>query len=260
MVAADGCVGYIGSVKTWTTAAVVLIAAGIVWTAPPADADELYVPVVAQVKGSNGAYWNTELWLSNTSNGPATYSLTFLPSTHNNRELLRGTSPVVSIPPGETVHLDDVAPPSKQGALRILTSGSVVVRCRLFNASASRALGQMIPALHRDDLIPPLSEGHLVPLVRSPRFRTNVGLFNPNLDEIRVHAYLLDGQGRPAGHEEIRLAPGSHRQINDMLLSFRVERGEGYRLVLTGDRDFAAYASMVDNRTGSPSFILPEVH
>lgn len=237
-----------------------MAAAGLVVAALPAAADELFVPVVAQVKGSNGAYWNTELWLSNTSDQPATYALTFLPSTHNNRELLRGQRPVETIPPGETVHLDDVAPPSKHGALRILTSGSVVVRCRLFNASASRALGQMIPALRWDDLVPRHSEGHLVPLVRSSRYRTNVGLFNPNLDEIRVHAFLLDAQGRSIGHDELRLPPGSHRQFNDMLLSFKVERGEGLRLVVTSDYAFAAYASMVDNRTGSPSFILPEVH
>ncbi len=226
----------------------------------PADAEELFVPVVAQVKGSNGAYWNTELWLSNTSDQPATYALTFLPSTHNNRELLRGQSPELTIPPGETVHLDDVAPPSQQGALRIVTGGSVVVRCRLFNASASRSLGQMIPALRRDEMIPHHSEGHLVPLERSSRYRSNVGLFNPNLEGILVHVFLLDAQGRSIGHQEVRLPPGSHRQLNDILLSFRVERGDGLRLVVTSDHEFAAYASMVDNRTGSPSFILPEVH
>ena len=36
-----------------------------VLAASSAWAGELFVPVVAQVEGSDGSYWNTELWLAN---------------------------------------------------------------------------------------------------------------------------------------------------------------------------------------------------
>ncbi len=229
----------------------------MVAAARPAPATERFVPVVAQVQGADGSYWNTELWVTNLSGGVGTYAVTFLPSGEDNtRALLRGGEPV-SLGTGETVHVKDVVPPGKSGALRVVASDGVVVTCRLFNAHGRGSVGQIVPALTTDQMISPGTRAYLVPLVRSAQFRTNVGFFNPGTNPIKIHAQVLNDHGREAGCAEYTLGPGTQSQINDFLLTFKVTQADGYQVVLTSEGRFAAYASMVDARTGAPTLLLP---
>jgi hypothetical protein len=236
-----------------------LLLAVVLALAAPLAADELWVPVVAQVEGAEGSYWNTELWLANLSAGTGTCAVTFLPAGADNTDALMAEATPVNLPPGEITCLKDVVPPRSTGALRVVTSGGVAVRCRLYNAKGRGAVGQIIPALTRGQLVPADARAHLFPLLRSPQARTNVGLFNPNGSPIRVRATVLDPRGQTVGSAEYPLAPGSQTQVNDYLLSFRVERADGYSVVLTAAAPFAAYASIVDSRTGAPTLILPEI-
>jgi hypothetical protein len=227
--------------------------------ASPARGAELWVPVVAQMPGADGSYWNTELWLANLSAGAGTCAITFLPSGADNTEQLLSEPVPVTLGAGQVVYLKDVVPPRSSGALRLVTSRGVVVRCRLYNAQGRGSVGQMVPALAAQDLIPADARGHLFPLLRSPQFRTNVGLFNPGRTPIRVHAVLVDPEGQTVGQADFPLAPGSQTQVNDFLLAFKVSRSEGHAAVLSAEGLFAAYASIVDSRTGAPTLVLPEV-
>jgi len=236
-----------------------LLLAVVLSFAAPVAAEELWVPVVAQVEGLEGSYWSTELWLANLSAGTGTCAVTFLPADADNTEALMASATPVNLPPGEITCLKDVVPPRSTGALRVVTSQGVAVRCRLYNAKGRGAVGQFIPALTRRDMVPADARAHLFPLLRSPQTRTNVGLFNPGTSPIRVRATVLDPRGQTVGSAEYPLAPGSQTQVNDYLLSFRVERAEGYSVVLSAAAPFAAYASIVDSRTGAPTLILPEI-
>jgi hypothetical protein len=227
--------------------------------AAPMAAEELWVPVVAQIEGAEGSYWNTELWLANLSAGTGTCAVTFLPAGADNTEALLAEATPVNLPPGEITCLKDVVPPRSTGALRVVTSDGVAVRCRLYNAKGHGAVGQIIPAMNRRELVPADARAHLFPLMRSPQSRTNVGLLNPGSSPIRVRATVLDSRGQTVGGAEYPLAPGSQTQINDFLLAFRIERAEGHSVVLSAAAPFAAYASIVDSRTGAPTLILPEI-
>ena len=96
-------------------------------------------------------------------------------------------------------------------------------------------------------------------LVRSSSFRTNVGFFNPGENAIRVHAVLVDAHGQRVGAASYGVEPGSQVQINDFLLSYRVSKADGYQVVLTANDTFAAYATIVDSRSGAAVFVLPVV-
>ena len=117
----------------------------------------------------------------------------------------------------------------------------------------------MVPALTREEMVRAGGEGVLVPLVRSSSFRTNVGFFNPGENAIRVHAVLVDAHGQRVGAASYGVEPGSQVQINDFLLSYRVSKADGYQVVLTANDAFAAYATIVDSRSGAAVFVLPVV-
>jgi hypothetical protein len=227
--------------------------------AATASAEVRYVPVVAQIQGADGSYWNTELWVANLSSAAGTYALTFLPSDSDNTDALLDTPATESLAPGQTVYLKDVVPPRSRGALRVVCSDGVTVACRLYNAQGRGSVGVMVPALTSDELVPPGLSGTLVPLLRSPRARTNVGLLNPSTDPIEVRAVVRDPSGAQVATVTYALQPGSHTQINDVLLGFDIVRSEGHQMALEGSGRFAAYASVVDSHTGSPTLVLPVV-
>ncbi len=225
--------------------------------AVPAVAGEYFIPAVAQLKGVDGAYWNTELWVVNSGENQGSYALTFLPSRRNNARRLLEEGEVHTLGPHQSVHLRDVVPVGRVGALRVVTSPDVLVQCRLFNASRSGSVGQMVPALTVGEMIQPGERALLFPLVRSPRFRTNVGFFNPNPNAIEVVATVLDGEGRRISRVTYHLEPGEQAQVNDVLLAFKVERSEGHQMMVEAEGAFAAYASLVDNRSGAPTLVQP---
>lgn len=234
-------------------------AALVLLSAVTVRAGERFVPVVAQVKGANGSYWNTEIWVSNLSGSVGTYALTFLPAGRDNGQILMAEAVGEPIAAGETIHLKGVVPPGRAGALRVVASDGVIVRCRVYNARSRGSVGQMVPALSREEMIGPGSEGFLVPLVRSGQFRTNVGLFNPGENPIHVHVEVRDHTGKRIGAASYGLDPGSQTQINDFLLQFKVSRADGFQAVLSADDWFTAYATIVDTRSGASTFISPTV-
>ena len=240
-------------------AAASVAALALLLVAGPAVAAERWVPVVAQLTGADGSYWNTELWVANLGGSVGTYAVTFLPSAQDNGRLLVEDPAAESLGPHETVHLKDVVPPGGSGALRVVLSDNLVVRCRLYNTRGGSSVGQFVPALSNAELVPSGGHATLVPLVRSAQFRTNVGLFNPGANPIKVRAAVFDEHGREVGQADYALEPGSQVQINDFLLAFKVERADAHQVALTAEGAFAAYASIVDVRSGAPTLVLPVV-
>lgn len=222
-----------------------------------AGATELFVPVVAQVRGMDSSYWNTELWATNVGDSPGSLAVTFLPANENNGSELYADGRAHAVLAGTTVHLENLVPAGESGALRLVTSGDIVIQCRLFNATRAGSLGQVVPVLQRSDLIPGGAQAVLLPLSRSASFRTNVGFFNPNASTIRIQASVFDGAGELVTRVEYSLAAGSQTQINDALLAYDVERAESYRMVVEAEAPFAAYASLVDTRSGAPTLVSP---
>jgi len=178
---------------------VAVAASALLLVAGASLATERWVPVVAQVTGADGSYWNTELWIANLGGSVGTYAITFLPSAEDNGHLLLEDPATASLGPHETVHLKNVVPQGGSGALRVLLSDNLVVRCRLYNTRGGSSVGQFVPALAGSELIPSGGHGTLVPLVRSAQFRTNVGIFNPGANPIKVRATVFDEHGREVG-------------------------------------------------------------
>ncbi len=227
--------------------------------APAATADELFIPVVAQRQGADGGWWNTEVWISNTSAATGGYAVVFLPATGgSNLEKLDLEPALEEIPPRSTVFRNDLVPEGQSGALRLLVSPGVVAYSRIANAAGKSSWAQGMPAFPRAAAIRPAEQVYLIGLRRTPQYRTALDLLNPGREAGAVTVRLISQRGEPVYDTTYQLPPGAVLQLDEILHSFGVVRGEHMRAELNGTVPFFAFASVVDARSGAPTLILPQ--
>ncbi|MFI5142771.1 MAG: hypothetical protein ACHQHM_01935, partial [Thermoanaerobaculales bacterium] len=217
-------------------------------------AEEYFVPMVGQRQGADGAWWNTEAWVTNTAANTGGYAVVFLAGGQANTEGLRAEPELEDLGPGATVYRSDLVPEGKIGVLRFITTPGVVIFVRVFNAAGRGSFGQGMTPLTRAAATRPGEIAHLVGLRRTPQFRTNIALFSPSL-EASLRVRIIHANGSVAGDESFRLAPGGYVQLDDVLHAFGVPRGEHLRAELTGTAPFFAFASVIDARSGAPTLV-----
>jgi hypothetical protein len=227
-----------------------LVAAG-------AAAEEHFVVGAAQKQGQEGSWWSTEVWISNTTATTAGYASVFLPAGQGNPEGLRADPALEDLPPGMTVMRRDLVPEGGLGTLRIITTQGVVVFARVYNSAGRGSFGLGLPALQRPAAARVGEIAHLVGLRRTPQFRSNMGIFNPTLENGRIHVRLVGERGELIGEQSYGAAPGAFVQLTDVVHSFGIARGDNLRIEVTGTVPFFAYATVVDSRSGAPTLILP---
>lgn len=234
------------------------LAAALLVAASGAAADELFIPMVAQKQGADGAWWNTEVWIANPAATSGGYAAIFLPAGQSNLDALREEPTLEDLPPGATVYRDDLVPQGSVGTLRLLTTPGVVVFARVFNSAGRGSFGEGVPVVPKSAATRPGDIVHLLGLRRSPQFRTNVSFFNPTADNSTVRLRLLSQRGEVVGEESYRLAPGGFLQLDDALHAFGVTRGEHLRAEVTGTAPFFAFATVIDARSGAPTLVRTE--
>ncbi len=232
-----------------------LVAALALMVAVMAAGEEVFVPMVAQKQGQDGSWWNTEIWVTNTTVTSGGYAVVFLPAGQANLEGLRADPALEDLAPGVTVYRNDVVPQGGVGTLRIIKTPGVLVFARVFNAAGKGSFGEGLPGLARSAAIRPGDIAFLMGLRRTPQFRTNVGLFNPSQEDGVVRIRIVSQKGDVEGEQPYRLPPGAFLQINDVLHAFGVTRAEHLHAEVTGTVPFFALASVVDARSGAPTLI-----
>jgi len=220
-------------------------------------AEEYFIAGVAQRQGQDGAWWSTELWVTNTTAATGGYAVVFLPVGQSNLEALRLEPALEDIGPGVTVLRKDVVPEGGLGALRVITTPGVMVYCRVFNAAGRGSFGLGLPPMTRASAARPGEIAHLVGLRRSPQFRTNLGVLNVSVDNGIVRVRVVSERGDVMGEQPFRVAPGAYLQLTDVLHAFGQQRAENVRAELTGTVPFIAYAAVVDSRSGAPTLVQP---
>jgi hypothetical protein len=237
---------------------VTLLVVLLVLVAPMAVAEELFIPGVVQKEGSDGVWWNTEVWIANAAGSTGGFAVVFLPGDRlGNLEGVQGEPALEDIPPRATVYLNDVIPQGSFGALRVVVTPGVVVGARVFSAAGRSSSGHALPVLAREQAIRAGDVGHLVGLHRTPQFRTNVGLINPAIEACTVKVELVTRRGESVAEQEFKLAPGAVLVVNEALHAFGVKRGEHMRLELSGSGPFFAYSQTVDARSGAATIAVP---
>jgi len=228
----------------------------------------LFVPGSAHVSGAAGTNWRTDLEVANPGDSQASFTVALLKRNQGNPSPPTKTFTLGS---GKAVRYEDVLATvfgfSGAAALRIsVDEGMVAVTSRTYNATSSGTYGQFIDGLQEGIAIQAGQEGRLIQLTHkrsaSSGYRTNIGFVNATASGLALKADLYRADGSLLGGRSYNLAPYEYRQIDKIfegVTSSDVEDGYAVLYTTTNGGSFFAYASVVDNRTGDPVYITPQV-
>ncbi len=96
----------------------------------------------------------------------------------------------------------------------------------------------------------------LINLTETSRYRTNLGLANLGEDPLTATVELLRADGNPLATVTATVDPYSSRQLNRVLAG-TVNVDDAYAVITAGSEQasYLAYASVVDNFSGDPTYI-----
>lgn len=244
--------------------------------------NDVFLPVVGSVHGENGTNYMTDISIFDNSaigvttpNATANVYAQFYPSGVNNANAVAQNVSTMTINPRGTTTLRDInnsifnGALNGIGALRIISSGSVLANARIYNnqiANGRGTFGQFEPGMTRSQA---LSQGVLVgignvtsnpTLANGQSFRTNIGFFNPNDAPTTVALELRDSNGNILGNATVNLAPWEQIQMplagSGGVFAVNGDIPTGAVYFLSGNPIFA-YASVIDNVSGDASFVTP---
>jgi hypothetical protein len=168
---------------------------------------------------------------------------------------------------GHSVELRDVLASEFEidgnATLRIESEQPVATVSRTYNDTPNGTFGQFSRALPLGHAIGDEVVGHLLMLEDSPTFRTNIGIANLSDHEASVEVEIFSADGSNIGTEVIVLEPRRSIQRFRMIRDFTTSAVEGARAtvrVLTPESRVMAYATVIDNTTGDPTYVEPIVN
>jgi hypothetical protein len=140
----------------------------------------------------------------------------------------------------------------------------VEVAARTFDDAPHGTVGQGVSPRTEADAGHLLREARLIGLAHSSNptlgARTNLAVVSACAEEMTVTAALQQGDGELLGTVHLDLAPFEYRQWNNVFAAVTAEPVPDGVAVLTTAHlrcAFHATASVVDNRSGDPVFVVP---
>ena len=222
------------------------------------------VAAAAHTRGAGGSQWVTDLSIANPGDVETEVTI------HVQRWKDQSVNPEPrswELKAGQTIELLDILASdySIEGnaTLRLESERPVVAVSRTYNDTPEGTFGQFSRALPLGHAIGDEVVGHLLMLEDSSRFRTNIGVANLSEDEVSVEIEILTAGGAEVGTEVITLPPHRSVQKFRMIRDFTASPVEGARAkvrVLTPQGRVMAYATVIDNTTGDPTYIEPIVN
>jgi hypothetical protein len=258
--------GASGTVRFAATGDGMDLAASVVVTAAgPVESWSAVVPAVAHTPGGFGSVWRTDLAAVNESSALAGVTLTFIPT--EGESVTRNAT----LPPGGTREWSDVlvslfgvpGDAAVSGVVQMSADRVLFVSSKTYNQADNATYGGHLPAITAAESVRTGTRAVLAQLARTPLFRTNVALTNLGETAAGMTIRLYGSNAEPLGVPiPVDVPARALVQVVDV-----------FAAAGAGDRDLAyatveattpgamvwTYASVVDNRTGDPTFIPPEI-
>jgi PKD repeat protein len=215
------------------------------------------VPAAAHTPGAQGTNWVSDVVVHNPSSQPIAANLYFMERGGDNSGI---TGQRIDVAGETSVGLDDVVldlfgSSSTSGAILVGAESTVRVSSRTYNDDASGTYGQFIPGLPVTDGAGAGEQVFLIQLTRSPVFRTNIGWVNLGSSGLDLSIQLVGADGVALGSHQASVPPYGYDQANDILPT-NIDDAMAVVSTSSPDARFFTYASVVDNSTGDPIFIL----
>jgi hypothetical protein len=217
--------------------------------------DRRVLPVTASVLGSGGQPWGTAVSIANTSDSWQRVAFSTRDRQHVDE---------VYLPPRAQTSIGDLnalvlRSRGRLEAVEIASSFGVAMAGAIAATRDEGRVGQGIPDL-ADEAAHVGTEPLLIAgLAETAAFRTNLGVANLGDSELMVSAEVRAPDGAALGSLEIAVPAHEVVQRNRVLRHLGAAVPEAASVVLRTDEPdarYAAWASVVDNRTNDPSFRL----
>jgi hypothetical protein len=226
---------------------------------------ESFIPAAAVASGAAGAFFQTDVEVSNTGDSEAQVSFAWLPRGQDNSDPLVSANYVLAA--GENRHFENALSeifglgPDSTGALRLVsTSESVIGMSRTYSTPAGEAgtFGQSMPAIPATGMISSGERRRITFMSEDAESRANLGCVNGTDRPLQISIGIHDGAGSELDVRTMTLGPYANSQINRLLQPWEPVRGY---VDVWSDTDgglFYCYGSVLDNRTSDPTTVLPQ--
>lgn len=223
---------------------------------------EVYLPSVGHGDGVGSSVWRTTLWIHNPATLTATCHIQFLLRNQPNPN---PDTSSLSIPPGDTVKIDDVTWTlfgiEGYGALRVVSDQEVIVNSRIYNqegASLSDTQGQFFGGIPSTLA---LSVGQSTEILGvnqadDQAFRFNFGMVESAGAQATVRVEMMDQDGSVLASTQFQLDAYEPRQFNVADLGsgqYPTGNGRLHLEVISGSGAVIAFGSGIANGSQDPS-------
>jgi PKD repeat protein len=220
-----------------------------------------FVPAGAHAAGTNGTSWVTDMTLSNEGGSTATVSLLLL---ERDKENSNPAGIPVTVNAGAQLEILDVflsrfGRDNVAAALRVCSNQPLLVMSRTYNQTAAGTFGQGIPGYPVAQAIASGERAKLTFLYEGAKFRTNIGFVNTTSGTVTVNVDFFNSSGAPLGTKPYTLR--AYEYVQKTRIFTEVTGSEvvaGSAVIRPSGGGIFAYASLVDNATGDPTYMNAE--
>jgi hypothetical protein len=228
------------------------------------------LPSSAHASGANGAFYTTDLTITNTGTFDSTFTLKFL---GHDQDGTSGADVMRTLAAGHTVTFTDVlgslfgvGSAGGYGAIRINADSSalkILSQTSTPPPSGIGTFGQAVPAQGGNDFVTTAAPKLLFPLRQDGAFRTNVVLANTTESPAHVDLQLFTAGGTLLGTRGYDLDPLGMHQIGTVILEIGGPGADGTSNAVlqvstpTANARIATYAAVIDQTTNDPRTVLP---
>ncbi len=226
---------------------------------------QLVIPAAAYAAGAEGAFFETDVDLSNADAFDSDYRFTWLPRGENNNDAV--SSELFTLGAGKSVRYTNVLSevfdlePDAYGALRIdSTSANLLAMARIANRPQepdAGSFGQALAAVRPCDCAARHERRRLLFGTEHAEMRFNVGCMNASDTATRVNFELFAADGSLLGTESVVLMPWSNDQLNRIFDPYHPVTGCVDFWTDVGGTQIYCYGSVLDNVTSDPTTVPP---
>jgi hypothetical protein len=224
------------------------------------------IPAAVMAAGAQGAYFQTDVDLSNADDQSVDYQFQWLPRGVDNSEAT--FSDIFSLGAGKSVRYANVLAEvfdfdsDSLGALLLRsTSPNLLVMSRTYNVpgeDVGGTFGQAMPAVDLNDFIPYGVSRRIIFGTENANMRTNIGCQNGTMATTAVHLDLFDSEGTSLDRDTMVLKPLGNDQIYRIFDGHDPVIGYVDVSVAQSGRTVYCYGSVLDEVTSDPTTILPQ--
>jgi len=225
-----------------------------------------FIPAAAVASGAAGAFYQTDVDLSNADDQAVDYEFSWLPRGEDNSE--PAASETFTLGAGMSVRYTNVLAevfglePDSLGALVIAASSpDLLAMSRTYNLGTEKAggtYGQAMPAITTDGFIEHTETRRILFGSENADMRTNIGCQNGTDVMTVVYLDLFAADGTSLGRETMMLRSFGNDQVNRIFDGHNPVNGYVDVSVAQAGNLVYCYGSVLDNVTSDPTTIPPQ--